>query len=148
MSVNDAALTGKKWIPVIGNIDFQELTSKSVVKAEEYLLTMQSLDNYRLSLYGLENGGLFQKKSHMLESEQSMNESNTLLAFQDSLAIRQRFCDFVNAIWGLGIWVEPSECVTGMDDNMDGLLFDQQDQSGEPGEQDIMSGVGGEENED
>ena len=144
--VTDAAKTGKPWVAIQSEIEFQDLTSDgSALKSEEYLIYLQSLDNLRLSFYGLKTGGLFQKKSHMLEKEQQMNESNTLLAFQDSLAIRQRFCDFVNAIWGLGIWVEPSECVTGMDDNMDGLLFDQQDQSGEPGEQDIMSG--GEEDE-
>lgn len=146
--VLEAAKTGNPWVGIAATMEFQDLTSAgSALKSEEYLIYLQALDNFRLSLYGLKTGGLFQKKSHMLESEQSMNESNTLLAFQDSLAIRQRFCDFVNAIWGLGIWVEPSECVTGMDDNMDGLLFDEEDQSGEPGEQDIMSEDGGEENE-
>ena len=58
-SINRAALTGKKWVPVVGNVDFQDLTNGQVAKAEEYLLAMQSLDNYRLSLYGLDNGGLF-----------------------------------------------------------------------------------------
>ena len=147
--ITKAALTGDPLVAITGTVDFQNLTSAgSALKSEEYLIYLQALDNYRLSLYGLKNGGLFQKKSHMLEEEQTMNESNTLLAYQDGLNLRQRFCDFVNAIWGLGIWVEPSECVTGMDDNMDGLLFDQQDQSGEPGEQDIMSDTGGEEDED
>lgn len=146
--IRQAALTGDPMLAIVGEIEFQDLTSAgSPLKSEEYLIYLQALDNYRLSLYGLKSGGLFQKKSHMLESEQEMNESNTLLTYQDGLNMRQRFCDFVNAIWGLGIWVEPSECVTGMDDNMDGVLFDQEDQSGEPGEQDIMSDVGGEEDE-
>ena len=147
--VKDAALNGDPWAAIIGQVEFQDLTSAgSALKSEEYLIYLQALDNFRLSLYGLKTGGLFQKKSHMLESEQSMNEANTLLAYQDGLTLRQRFCDFVNAIWGLGIWVEPSECVTGTDDNMDGLLFDDQDQSGIPGEQDSsMVDAGGEENE-
>ena len=128
MSVNDAALTGKKWIPVVGNIDFQELTSKSVVKAEEYLLTMQSLDNYRLSLYGLENGGLFQKKSHILEAEQQMNTGSTGLVLKDSLSYRQDFANIVNSIFGLSIWCEPSEVIMGVDYNQDGMLGSNEDE--------------------
>lgn len=140
-AITKAALTGEPMVPIIGTIEFQDLTSAgSALKAEEYLVYMQALDNYRLSLYGLKTGGLFQKKSHMLESEQEMNESNTLLVYQDGLTIREKFCDFVNAIWGLGIWVEASECVTGMDANMDGMAMDNQDQSGIPVEQDVMDG--------
>jgi hypothetical protein len=90
-----------------------------------------------LSLYGLSNGGLFQKKSHMLESEQQMNEGNVGLVYQDGLTIRQKFCDIVNSIWGLGIWCEASEVVVGIDQNMDGEISDNQDQSGEAGEQPI-----------
>lgn len=109
-SVTRAALTGNPWIPIISSLEFQDLTSAgSALKSEEYLVYLQALDNFRLSLYGLKSGGLFQKKSHMLESEQEMNESNTLLVYKDGLTIRQRFCDFVNSIWGLGIWCEECE---------------------------------------
>ena len=58
-SINTAALTGKRYVPIVGQLDFQDLTSGNVAKAEEFLLTLQSLDNYRLSLYGIDNGGLF-----------------------------------------------------------------------------------------
>ena len=97
---------------------------------------MQALDNFRLSLYGLDNGGLFQKKAHMLEAEQDMNAGNIKLVYQDGLTIRQKFCDIVNSIWGLGIWCEASETVVGIDKNLDGEVADNQDQSGIPGEQD------------
>ena len=127
-SINKAALNGKKWIPVVGNIDFQELTSKPVGKAEEFLLTMQSLDNFRLSLYGLDNGGLFQKKSHILEAEQQMNTGTTGLVLRDSLLYRQEFCNIVNSIFGLAIWVEASEVVIGMDYNGDGMLGSDEDE--------------------
>ena len=33
---------------------------------------LQSLDNLRLSTYGIDNGGLFEKKAHKLEEEQQM----------------------------------------------------------------------------
>jgi hypothetical protein len=130
-SVTKAALNGDPWIPVVGNIEWQELTDGTALKSEEFLIYMQALDNFRLSLYGLSNGGLFQKKSHMLESEQQMNEGNVGLVYQDGLTLRQKFCDIVNSIWGLGIWCEASEIVVGIDQNMDGEIADNQDQSGE-----------------
>lgn len=135
-SITKAALNGKMWIPLVGQIEFQELTDGSALKSEEFLLYMQSLDNFRLSLYGLDNGGLFQKKSHMLEAEQDMNSGNIGLVYQDGLSLRQKFCDIVNSIWGLGIWCEASETVVGIDKNLDGEISDNQDQSGIPGEQD------------
>ena len=132
-----AALNGKMWIPLVGNLEFQELTDGTALKSEEFLLYMQSLDNFRLSLYGLDNGGLFQKKSHMLEAEQDMNSGNIGLVYQDGLSLRQKFCDIVNSIWGLGIWCEASETVVGIDKNLDGEVADNQDQSGIPGEQEV-----------
>ena len=126
-AVNRAALEGKKWVPVVGNLEMQELTGGAVAKAEEFLLAMQSLDNYRLSLYGLDNGGLFQKKSHMLEAEQAMNTGNTGLVLRDSLQCRQDACNIINSIWGLDMWVEPSEVVMGLDVNGDGQLGSNED---------------------
>lgn len=126
-SVNKAALDGRKWIPVVGNVDYQDLSGGTVAKSEEFLLAMQSLDNYRLSLYGLDNGGLFQKKSHMLEAEQKMNTGTTGLILRDSLQCRQDACNIINSIWGLNIWVEPSEVVLGLDANGDGSLGSNED---------------------
>ena len=137
-SVEGAALNGKIWIPIVGNVEMQELTDGSALKSEEFLMYMQALDNFRLSLYGLQTGGLFQKKSHMLESEQEMNEGNIGLIYQDGLTLRQKFCDIVNSIWGLGIYCEASEVVVGLDKNMDGEIADNQDQTGVPGEQPTM----------
>lgn len=144
-SIKKAALTGKPWIPFVAKVDFQDMTEKAVSKSEEYLLAMQSLDNLRLSLYGLSNGGLFQKKSHMLEAEQEMNSNNVGLVMQDGLTLRQEFCDIVNSIWDLGIWVECSETITESDTNNDGILEDTQDQSGfKPGsqkEEDVLDDI-------
>ena len=132
-----AALTTEPFVAMIGNVEFQELTDGSVLKAEEYMMAMQSLDNLRLSGYGLDNGGLFEKKAHLLNAEQQVNQTNVGLVLQDGLSIRQNFCNIVNSIWGLGIWCEASEPVTGMDKNLDGEVADNQDQSGIPGEQNV-----------
>ncbi len=134
-AIEKAALNGQPFIPIQSNTEFQELTGGEALKSEEYLLYMQALDNYRLSLYGLSTGGLFQKKSHMLEAEQDMNAGHARLAYDDGLAIRQKFCDIVNSIWGLGIWCEPSETVVATDLNGDGIALDELDQTGEPGDQ-------------
>ena len=87
------------------------------------MLAMQSLDNFRLSTYGLENGGLFEKKQHILEAENEVNQSSVGLVLQDGLSIRQNFCNIVNSIWDLGIWCEPSEN-TSSDLNNDGVQYD------------------------
>lgn len=131
-SMLEAALTGKVNIPIIGQVDFQELNDGTVGKAEEFMMALQSLENFRLSTYGLDNGGLFQKRERKLVSEQEMNAGGGSigLVMQDGLSIRQRFCDIVNSIWGLGIWCDISETVSGTDKNMDGEVSDQQDQSG------------------
>lgn len=131
-SMLDAALTGKVNIPIIGSVDFQELNDGQVGKAEEFMMALQSLDNFRLSTYGLENGGLFQKRERKLVAEQEMNGGGGSigLIMQDGLSVRQRFCDIVNSIWGIGIWCDVSETVSGTDKDMDGELSDQQDQSG------------------
>lgn len=129
-NINRAALNGEKWMAVIGSLDFQDLTGGEVAKAEEYLLAMQALDNFRLSCYGIDNGGLFEKKAHTLQSEQDMNRGNTGLVYDDGLARRQCFCDICNSIWPLGMWCEPGESVMGVDQNGDGMIADEQDQSG------------------
>lgn len=134
--INSAALTGRKYIALVGKLDFQDLTGGEVAKAEEFLLAMQALDNFRLGSYGIENGGIFEKRAHVLQSEQNMNNNNTGLIYNDGLARRQRFCDICNSIWGLGMWCDASESVTGMDMNADGMIMDEMDQSGiMPGEQ-------------
>ena len=126
-AINRAALEGKKFVPVVGNIDFQDLTGGEIAKAEEFLLAMQSLDNYRLGLYGLDSTGLMQKKAHMLESEMAGNSSNSQLVFRDSLQSRQDACNIINSVWGLNIWCMPSEIVSGIDENGDYMLGSDED---------------------
>lgn len=106
-AVANCALTGQVYAPITGTPTLTELTNAgSAMKAEEYLLYLQSLDNERLSWYGLENGGAFQKKAHILESEQEMNNQNNNLIYQDGLVLRQQFCERVNKVFGLNIAVE------------------------------------------
>lgn len=122
-SFENSALTGNIWLPIVGNIEMQELTDGNVAKAQDYLMALQGLDNLRLSTHGLESGGVFEKKSHTLEKEQAMNASNTGLVMQDTTSVFQNFCNIVNSIWGLGIWYEPSENIVG-DLDGDSVAYD------------------------
>ena len=97
-SMENAALTGEPYVPITGNVEFQELNNGQVARSEEYMLAMQSLDNLRLSGYGLENGGLFEKKAHELQSEANINGGPVGLVMQDGSSIRQNFCNIVNSI--------------------------------------------------
>lgn len=148
LAMEQKALRGEPLTPIIGNIDFQELTNGATSKAEEYLLSMQSLDNLRLSTHGLENGGLFEKKAHILEDENKVNQSTVGLVFEDGLRIRQHFCNIVNSIWGLGIWCEPAEAVLGMDNDMDGNAYDDDTDAHGTGIEDDDSDMGGYEDEE
>lgn len=96
--VKNAALTQEPWVAIEGPVEFQELTDGATLKAEEYMLALQSLDNFRLSTYGIDNGGLFEKKAHELQSEADINGGPVGLVMQDGLSIRQDFCNIVNSI--------------------------------------------------
>ena len=122
--VLNCALSGELATPITSAVEIQELFDGPMGKAQEFLLSMQALENLRLSTYGLENGGIFEKKAHKLEEEQEMNSSTVGLVYADGLAIRQNFCNIVNSIWGTSMWCMPSESVLGADMNGDGMAFD------------------------
>ena len=146
-SLEHAAMTGNPWVPIIGKIEFQELTDGPTGKIEEYMLAMQSLDNLRLSGYGIDNGGLFEKKAHELQTEADINGGPVGLVLQDGLSIRQNFCNIVNSIWGIGIWCEPAENISGADLNGDGLIYDRNDAGQSSGVDSSNTNNGGTENE-
>ena len=127
-SMENAALTGEPYVPLVGNVEFQELNNGQVGKAEEFMLAMQSLDNLRLSGYGIDNGGLFEKKAHELQTEADINGGPVGLVLQDGLSIRQNFCNIANSIWGLGIWCEPAQNISGADTDGDGLMYDRNEE--------------------
>lgn len=123
-AIKQASLSGMGYIPIVGMSEFQELADGATGKAQDYLLAMQALDNLRLSTYGIDNGGLFEKKAHELQSEADINGGPIGLVMQDYVSIRQNFCNIVNSIWNLGIWYEPAENIMGADLDGDGLMYD------------------------
>lgn len=141
----DSALKAQPYTPIVGSIEFQELTDGQLVKAQDYLLAMQSMDNFRLGLHGVDNGGLFEKKAYVNQAQTGMNTSggDVGLTLQDGLSIRQHFCNIVNSIWGplgVNIWCDISENLINTDLDGDGLAYERN----EEGQQ---SGIEGEEND-
>ena len=133
-SILKASLLGEPWIPIDGGVNIEQLTDSNIGgKVEDYLVAMQSLDNLRLSMHGLENGGLFQKKAHMLQAEEETNQSAVGLVLQDKLYQRQEFCNIVNSIWGLGMWCDVAEVSTDGDMNGDGMIADEDASGNEKG---------------
>ena len=145
-SMEAAALQGEAYVPIVGPQEFQEIGNGQVSKPEEYMLAMQSLDNLRLSTYGIDNGGLFEKKAHELQSEADLNGGPVGLVLQDGLSIRQNFALICNSIWGTSMWCEPAENIIGADVNGDGLAYDRNEE-GENSGVETEPSEGGNENE-
>lgn len=120
--LRQAALQASPLVPIIGGVDFQELTNGSAVPPEQYLLTMESLDNLRLSFLGIDNSGLFQKKAHMLQSEQDLNSGQSSLTLENDLRERQKALTIFNTMFGTSAWVEISENQLGADKDGDGII--------------------------
>lgn len=139
--IKQAARAGKPYVAVQGKdaVDMQELAAGNPIKAEEYMLAFQALDNIRLSTYGIKNGGVFEKKAHMLEAEANMNTPSVDVIFQDSLNQRIRFCNIANSIWDLDMYVEPSEAILKADINGDGVAYDRQQVTDTEGEKNNAS---------
>lgn len=112
-SVYNCAMHGLPFVPIVAPIEFQDLTSAgSAMKAQEFFIYMQAVDNYRRSCYGLKNGGMFDKKAHKNESEDEVNSSSSDLSMEDGLYQRKKFCEIANALFadkGLKMSVEINE---------------------------------------
>ena len=121
----NAALIGNPYVAITNKAEFQELQPQSTLKASEYFLAMQSIDNLLLSTYGIENSGIYEKKAHILESENQVNATNVSLVLQDGLTQRQNFCNIVNSLFDLGIWCEINETLVGYDIDGDGVNYEE-----------------------
>ena len=99
-SLTDAATHAEPYVPITGAIEFQELTNGKVAQAQEFLMAMQSIDNFRLGLHGCRTGGIFEKSQYVNNSQTAMNYAggDIGLTLQDGLNIRQNFCNIVNSI--------------------------------------------------
>lgn len=129
-----AAMSGKPLIPIMGKLNMQSINQTPVTNSEEYLMTMQAIDNFRESLYGLSRGGLFTKKEHTNDSENALNQQLDF-PLTDGLKIRQDACNIINSIWPIGIWCDISETAKSHDN---GDFEDDQNDDGGANESDTQ----------
>lgn len=124
-SVNAAALAGKKYLPIRKQLELQELTGGQVAKSDEFLQMMEGYNNFRLSLYGLDNNGLYDKKAYVNNMQSGVN--NVGLSLQDGASQRQHSCNIINSIWGVMLWCDISQTVSGLDTDLDGKTYEDND---------------------
>lgn len=101
-----AALCGETLMPIVGKIDFQELMDGDASKPDVLLMVYQALNNYRRSLYGLQNGGMYQKDTtYQNLNESQMNTAADAAPLYDGLEQRKRAAETANAAFGWSIRV-------------------------------------------
>lgn len=109
-SLDAAALNGQRFIPVVSNLEIQELgLTDGGAATEEFLKAYQALDNMRVGFHGISSSGVYLKTEHILQSEQNMNEGRNTTVLNDRLAQRQLFCEIANSLTGLDMWCEPKQ---------------------------------------
>jgi hypothetical protein len=96
----NSALSAHPYAPIVSNLEFQELTDGTLTKSADYLQAMQAIDNFRLGLHGVPNGGLFDKSQYVNTEQTNINlgGADVSLTLMDGLSIRQNFCNIVNSI--------------------------------------------------
>lgn len=134
-SIDSHAIAGKPWIPILRNIDRQDLTNSGVGTSEEFAQAMQTVDNFRLSLYGLDNSGLFTKKEHTNDSENALNSSPDY-PLQDGLLQRKHFAEIFNETFGTNLSVRISDSAQKKAHEEDTLASDDKDKGGDDNEPD------------
>lgn len=108
-TLEEACLTGKPYIPVTAQPSTKDVQNGSAAKNEEFMQSLQTLENWRLGSYGIANGGLFQKKAHTLEGEQEMNGGPINGRLECGLNIRKNSCDIFNKVFGENLTVKIKE---------------------------------------
>lgn len=131
-----AAKTGYPYLALKRTMEMQDLGEGSILKPGDFMQAMQSLDEFRKSIYGIESGGVFDKKAYVNEVQSLLGNSNSQL--NDGLALRQHAYDIANSIWGLGLYCECKEAAVGTDLNGDSLIYDSENIGGIENDNDIQ----------
>lgn len=100
------------------------------MRVQDMLLAMESLDNLRLGTFGIDNGGIFNKKAHLLNAEAAQQSGTSSLVMDDGLYQRQQAADLINSWFLAPMGVDPAyfvavdinPTIAGMDMALDGEL--------------------------
>ena len=110
--INQDILRGKRFTAVVGAVPIQTLKTNNTANLEGLFNTFNSLNNFLKQITGVANAGVFDKKAHLLQSEQELNGSNADDIYYNGLRLRQEFCLMVQAYYNYPIWCESKRPLT------------------------------------
>jgi hypothetical protein len=111
-AINQDILSGKRFTPIVGKFPISPLKTTNSVDLEGLFNTFNSLNNFLKSITGVANSGVFDKKAHLLQSEQQLNGSNADDVYYNGLRQRQEFCLLFQAYYNYPIWCESKRGMT------------------------------------
>lgn len=107
--VQENALTGQKYVAVSSKIDMQNLDSHSAPNSQQFMTAYASIDNFRLSLMGVSNGGVQEKQGTIIQAEADAGKPNSKQILDNGLKCRERFAELYNYLHNTNIEVEINE---------------------------------------
>lgn len=111
-AINLDIIRARRFTPIVSKLPIESLKTNNTANLEGLFNTFNSLNNFLKSITGVANAGVFDKKAHLLQSEQELNGSNADDVYYNGLRLRQEFCLMVQAYYGYPIWCESKRCMT------------------------------------
>lgn len=111
-AINFDILKGRRFTPIVGTLPITPLKTTNSSDLEGLWNTFNSLNNFLKSITGIANAGVFDKKAHLLQSEQALNGSNADDIYYNGLRVRQEFCLMVQAYYNYPIWCLSKRAMT------------------------------------
>lgn len=111
-AINQDILKGRRFTGLIGTFPITPLKTSSTYDVEGLFATYNSLSNLLKTINGIANSGLFDKKAHLLQEEQNLNETNADDIYYNGLRMRQEFCLMVQAYYGYPVWCSSKRTIT------------------------------------
>ena len=90
-AINDAALAGQPFIPMLSRAEFQELTGAGALHMQDYMLAIQGIDNFRKQCLGVDNAAMFDKKAYVNEAQTNTGAVNSLPLIDSLMQIQNKF---------------------------------------------------------
>lgn len=115
-AIDNAALNGMPYVPLLSRMDIQELTNAGILHVQDYMLAIQGLDNYRKQCLGVDNAAMFDKKAYVNEAQTNTGMVNSLPLI-DSLNQIQSAFDIWNSIYGTDWYVEINPALINQSDS-------------------------------
>lgn len=103
-AINFDILKGRRFTPVVGKLPITPIKTNNTANLEGLFCTFNSLDNFRKTISGIANAGVFDKKAHLLQAEQKLNGSNADDIYYNGLRLRQEFCLMLQAYYNYPTW--------------------------------------------